>query len=245
MASGNFLKLKTRGNWTPLALGSDLLAWWSADYGLTLSGSQVASWVDRKNGHTVTQTGAAQPTYSATSFNGAPGLTFDGTDDCLVLTPSPFPSGASPSMLWAVVQQDTAAGSAGNRQICAYGDGGNTRRAIARTVSGGVNRALAFAGTGSSESTVTGTSIDLSSRHLVFATFGASATTLTADCAASGQVALALGGTSTARFRIGAISNSTATGFFQGVIRDILVTNELTADKTNLTREYLLRRRKL
>ncbi|HTM77999.1 MAG TPA: hypothetical protein VL133_10260, partial [Devosia sp.] len=71
-------------SWSPLALGASLLAWWDASQGVSLSGSQVTAWADRKSGYSVAQgTGAARPLWSATSFGGKPGLTFDGIDDLL------------------------------------------------------------------------------------------------------------------------------------------------------------------
>src|SRR5688500_3331977 len=69
-------------------LGASLLAWWTADRAdlITLSGSQVTSWKDVVAGYDVVQgVGGSRPLWSATSFNGAPSLTFDAIDDELTL----------------------------------------------------------------------------------------------------------------------------------------------------------------
>lgn len=57
--------------------GTDLLAWLLADdSAMSLNGSNVASWPNRaSNGAASQATGSAQPFYSATSFNGGPGIT--------------------------------------------------------------------------------------------------------------------------------------------------------------------------
>lgn len=81
--------------WTPLNLGSALVAWWDAH---SLSSSPVSSWVDTKSGIAATQgTGANQPTWSATARNGTPGLSFNGTSSNLTFTPTGFPAGSSAS----------------------------------------------------------------------------------------------------------------------------------------------------
>lgn len=70
---------------TPLVLGSSLLAWWRADAGVTLNGSNVSAWADQSgNGKTLAQTSAAsQPLYEATGLNGFSCLTFNGTSSIM------------------------------------------------------------------------------------------------------------------------------------------------------------------
>ena len=64
--------------WTPADLGSALKLWLKADTGITLNGGDVAAWADQSgNGTHVTQgTGANQPAYQATGFNGLPTVNF-------------------------------------------------------------------------------------------------------------------------------------------------------------------------
>lgn len=58
----------------------ELLAWWDASEGIAVTGSGVSSWIDRQSAYVLAQaTDGARPAYSATGFNGSPGLTFAGT----------------------------------------------------------------------------------------------------------------------------------------------------------------------
>ena len=91
------------GAFSPLSLGTSALAWWSADTlsSLALSGSSVITWIDRVAGLAPTQgTAGARPTYSATSFGGFPGVTFDG--------------GLSPRTSWNSVRLHTGVRSSRN-----------------------------------------------------------------------------------------------------------------------------------
>lgn len=55
--------------------------WWDADYGITLSGSEVTSWVDRIAGLELTQTGANRnPTWARYGLSTRSCLIFDGGD---------------------------------------------------------------------------------------------------------------------------------------------------------------------
>jgi hypothetical protein len=77
--------------WTPGNLGASLVAWWDANQGVVLSGSNVTSWTDRTGGFVAN--GGVSPTFSATARNGTPGLTFDGSTQYLTFTPTGFPAG--------------------------------------------------------------------------------------------------------------------------------------------------------
>ena len=96
--------------WSPLQLGALCLAWWSAD---DLAPGAVASWKDRVLKYDAAQAvSGSRPVASILSFGGLPGVTFDGTDDELTLASCPFPTGASPSEIHALVDQ------AGTVQVC-------------------------------------------------------------------------------------------------------------------------------
>lgn len=60
--------------WTPAALGASLVGWWDAQdsASITLNGGNVAAWANKgAAGGALTQTtGASQPSYSATAFDG-------------------------------------------------------------------------------------------------------------------------------------------------------------------------------
>lgn len=127
--------------WTPANLGRDVLrAWWSAG---DLADGAVASWTGRFGMILAQGTGANQPVRAATTLNGLPGVTFDGTNDLVtVLSVAGLPTGSTPGGILAVVSQDEAAGSANARWAVAYGGvGASTARALGRFPIGGVNRA--------------------------------------------------------------------------------------------------------
>lgn len=83
------------GLWTPADLGSALEFWLDASDASTITetGGAVSAWNDKSgNGHHATQaTGSLQPAYSATSFNGLPGIT--ATGDEMELASAVIPSG--------------------------------------------------------------------------------------------------------------------------------------------------------
>lgn len=230
------------------ALGDDLLAWWTADdaASLTLVGSAVSAWRDQKNGYEVTQgVSSARPVYSATSFGGSPGLTFDGIDDVLNLESSPLPSGSTAFWIWCVCQQDSLVADTNVRVAVSVGGAAATVRRIQRGVVSGANRAQVVVGDGVSGQQTNETTIDLSSRHLLRADVGPTATELSID--ASADVTLpVVPGTSTTRVNIGA-NTGTQTGgnFWEGLNRDVAVTNPLTTEQAAAFETYLLARRAL
>lgn len=66
--------LTPSASWTPAALGASLVGWWDAQdsASITLNGGNVAAWANKgAAGGALTQTtGASQPPYSATGFDG-------------------------------------------------------------------------------------------------------------------------------------------------------------------------------
>ena len=240
MGMGGRSQAEGSGGWSPFNLGSKLLEWWDSSSGVNLSGSNVTSWVGKKSGYTVAQgTGASQPTYSATSFNGAPGLTFDGTDDYLELASQPFPSGAAPSEIWGVCQQNALSGDATARILCGYGgDSSVFRRGVGRA-SGNV--VSAASGNGAIVPT-SGTSTIFTGRVMVRGIFSATAVTgqVNATVDASSPSVPATG---TSRVRIGAISNAAAGSYWNGLMRDVIVTGLLSAEEEANLQTFLLNRR--
>jgi len=234
--------------WTPLRLGASLLAWWSADRVdlMTLSGSQVVTWLDIVAGYAVTQgVSGSRPTYSATSFNGSPSVTFDGTDDELTLgsVPGTFPTGGTAGEIWALVDQLNLGTDATNRGISGYGGDTNaTQRRLLRETLSNNNRAACMVGNGASTATADVLTVDFSGRHVVRAVVGASSTVVTID-GTSGSGASVTPSTGTSRVRLGAVPNTVAGAFFNGRIRDAIFTNALSADQAALLQTYLLNRR--
>lgn len=225
----------------PFSLGASLLAWWDAAYGVTVTGSGVSSWVDRKSGYDMAQsTDSARPAYSVTGFNGVPGLTFDGTDDRLTLASQPFPSGANPSEVFIVFQNDETSGSTTSRTLFGYGTSGSTGRSLGRITN---NVFRTTVGNGSSNLSASST-VTISSRHLVHAVYGAAASTISVDAETPVSVS-AVPATGTTRVRLGASLNDTPAAFWKGVVRDVIVTGPLTSGQRTAMQTFLLARRAL
>jgi hypothetical protein len=220
----------------PFGLGDSLLAWWDASYGVTVTGAGVSSWLDRVHQYDVVQTtDAARPAYSATGFNGAPGLTFDGTDDRLTLNSMPFP--ANNFEVWAVIQNDALAATAGNKFIVNLGTGVGavqnrrfTNNTMASVIAGS---AVVAEQTGPFES-----------RHLFHSTFTPTANTVSIDGAAATSAANTVNATGV-RCRIGSNTADTAAAFWHGKMRDVMVTRLLTTAQSTALQTFLLARRAL
>ncbi len=80
--------------WTPASLAGGAALWLDANDAstITLNTSTVSAWADKSgNVRTVAQgTAASQPTYTASSINARPAIAFDGANDWLQTTMSPF-----------------------------------------------------------------------------------------------------------------------------------------------------------
>jgi hypothetical protein len=215
----------------PDSLGASLLGFWDpqrADL-ITQSAGAVSSFKDTVAAYDTAQaTGSSQPAYSATSFNSGPGLTFDGTDDFLGMESVPFPTGANPCEIWALVDQTALVADTNVRRAAHYGGASiNASRGIGRSVVGGVNRASVFVGSGSAVTQVDNTSVILSGRHVLRGVIGATEARIDVDGVA-GTPTSVVPATDTTRFRIGASSNTSAANFWQGGIGGVLVTAPLT-----------------
>ena len=222
--------------WTPAALGASLLDMWDAEEAasLTLSGASVDAWASVNNAYSAAQAvGASKPAYSATSFNGRPGVTFDGLDDVLVFAAQPFPLGTSE--LWALLDVTTPGATAGSKYAFSYGGADNSSaRALRRGSTASVNRATAVSNAVPSADHPT----DASGRHVWRGVFDNSsgwrieidgvAGALTAGAPASGST----------RVVLGALQTGAAT-FFQGVASMFAVTDTLTASQATAFTNYL------
>lgn len=233
-------------------LGSSLIAWWTADRAdlITLNSTAVTSWKDVVAGYDAVQSvSAARPLYSATSFNGAPGLTFDGVDDELTCTSagllSALPDGAEAAEAWAITQQNALVADTGAKIMVSWGGAASTsRRGLERIVTTGVNRSRVTTGDGGSTISLSGSSVDLSSRHVMRARWSATDHTIATDGGAgtSGAVVPA---TTASRLRIGSISNTSPGNFWFGPCRDLLITGALSAQQITDLQAWALPRRNL
>jgi len=208
------------GGWTPYQLGTQLVGWWDASYGVAESGGLVSAWADRIGGYTAAQaTGTAKPAWSATSLNGTPGLTFDGSDDLLAMVgvPAIFPDGAEAGWIFGLADQQAAAPDANSRDIIGYG-ATNAGRMVSKIDDSGTNRAAVRAGTGAAVAQRFDTTIAFNGVGTLFGQFEAAQIGGRIDGVAFGPGAAVIPATATTRLRIGAAPNTTAGAFWQGVI---------------------------
>lgn len=228
-------------------LGTSLLAWWTADRTdlITLSGAQVTSWKDVVAGYDVVQgVSAARPLWSATSFNGAPGLTFDSVDDELTLASQPLPSGAAPCEMWGVIQQDGLPADTTTRRWFSYGGtSNNDSRFPSRGVAAGVNRSALSVGTGAAAPGANSNGGDFSTRHVHRSVVTGTQIRQSLDNGGFGADVACVPATGATRVRIGAMLNGI--GFWHGKIRDVLVTSILTTEQEAALNAWALPRRML
>lgn len=238
-------------SWSPLALSSQTVGWWDSSFGVSLSGSAVTAWADRKAGYSATQgVGALRPDYSATGFNGVPGLTFDGADDYLECVDAAFlaalPSGAAAGEIWAVVQQDDVATDTTVRIIGGYGGATSaSRRAVERSVNVGVNRPRVAAGDGATAITVSNAAVAMDTRHVIRGIF--TPTTIRADIdGIAGSTTAVVPATTNTRVRFGAISNTSPSNCLKGKLRHLIfISGLLTGTPEALMTQWALSQRML
>jgi hypothetical protein len=126
------------------------------------------------------------------------------------------------------------------RHALNIGSGTSTGRALSRSVVTATNRANVIAGNGGNI-TVANVTVDFSGRHVVRGIVDGT----TAFCEADGNLSAGTAtvpATATNRIRIGAISSTTATLFWQGGVNTTLITAPLTAPQADALRAYLTRR---
>ncbi|HYG26010.1 MAG TPA: hypothetical protein VD906_03815 [Caulobacteraceae bacterium] len=233
------LAMMDSASFSPLDLGSKLKAWWAPLEGAnhTLNGSGVASWTDEVGGYVVSQaTASSQPTYSAAGFNGGACAMFDGSNDYLALTPVPggIPTGSAPSEIWTSCSQDAPAADTTGRFLVSYGDTGfSTQRRLIRAVTAGVNQCLL------AEDSVASAPGDFSGAHVVRGVFSASAY-VEMDGVAGATAAQSLN-TGAVRIVFGRSSTLGGTPAWQGAIREVAITDLLTAPQAALLNAYLHR----
>lgn len=232
------------GGWTPAQLGTSLLGAWDAERSdlITLVGSVVSSWRDVVAGYDAAQaTGVARPAYSATSFNGRPGLTFDGADDELTYAGvGAFPVGSAGGEIWALLDQTALPADTANRRILSYGGGlNNNSRQLIRTVSLGVNRALGSTGYGTSATNTQNNLVDFSGRRVARLIVGSAQTKINVDGQEDPSPSTVTPNTSNTRTRIGANTAATASLFLQGVVNFAAITGPLTDEQSALMIQFL------
>ena len=234
--------------WSPhLLTPSVLLGFWDAEAvgSLSLSGDAVITWTDLVGGYAPTQgTADARPTYSATSFNGRPGVAFDGTDDFLSLTgvPAAFPIGADPAEVWLLTSQLVPVSDTGLRVAFSYGGTVNANgRRFNRAVVNGMSRASYTSGNGNAANTATNSLVDYVGTRALRYVYTGTALRVDVD-RIEGTETATTSATIDTRLRIGT-SLGTPAAFWQGVHNAILVTKPLDATQAAFMWSYLDGRR--
>lgn len=242
MTTRNLLIAAAARPWTPLNLGNKLFAWWNADVlsSLTLSGNQVSAWRDLAFGTEVAQsTASSRPIWSATSFNGSPGVTFDGTDDRMSnLTQQARIPDTGGYYLMATVDQTALVADTTVRAIITLSSSNASQTSLRRAVASGQNRVAINIG----GSAINASSGDFSGRTTPAMRTISSGATIYLNGASVGTSATAPV-TSTIRTYIGC-NHLANDNFWRGVVRDVISVSEtLTTDEMSLLNAYLAQRR--
>jgi hypothetical protein len=212
-------------NWSPLDLGASLLGWWDASHGVTHSSGAVSAWAD-KIGPYSAEEATNQPVFSATSFNGGPGITFDGSNDLLTVASQPFPSGTTPCEIWLVCDLPGTAGSP--QPLFTYGGASNaTMRRIVRVSGNALNFGSDNAGT---PVVVQDNSQDWGGRRVLRMRITATELRYAIDGGALSSATTVAPTTGTTRVRIGASTSASPT-FGNVIYGHAIVTNILDIDQ--------------
>lgn len=215
-------------------------AWWDANRADTINtlaaltpGApvNVSSWTDIVAGYLANQTTTSlQPVYSPTSFNGYPGISFDGIQQYMTCLEAGFLA-ALPSVyeIWILCQQTAAPADNTERIAVAVGGASLTSGvAISRYVNTGVNRARGRTGTGAASVQSNDATVDFTGYHYARHQMGATTSSLTVDSGTPTTPASVVPGITNTRMRIGCSSSSGPTSYWQGQIVTVLFTPPLT-----------------
>lgn len=230
------------GSWTPARLGASLYDMWDAERSgdLALTGAAVTGWASARNGYPAAQTASnAKPAYGATSFNGRPGVTFDGVDDELTYAGTGvLPTGAAPGEIWVLADQTAVAADAATRSALTYGNATNVARSVRRSVQAGVNRFAGSVGDGAATLSNTNTAVDLSGRHVMRLVVTGTQQRAEVD-GLSAAASAVVPATAVNRTRLGATSSTTAAGFWSGVLAFAAITDLLSIEEAAQMLAYL------
>jgi len=230
------------------ALGSDLVEAWDVSRSARTDDGAglISALVGLKSGYVLSAATTARPTYSATSFNGNPGLTFNGTANVMACTTagllSAVPDGAEAGEIWVLCSQAALVADTGARYAMGYGAALNTGRVAGRAVASGVNRGRIATGDGSASQVRNETTIDLSTRHVIRATIGARGGVVYVDGVASAALTVTPS-TTASRVVMGANPAASPGNFWEGVIAFVAITLPLSTSKAASLSAHLMGRK--
>jgi len=206
-----------------------LQLWLRSDAGVTTSSGAVTDWADQSgNSNDASQsTSASRPALNTTGQNGYPYLTFDGSDDYMLIS-SVLGLTDYPFTIFAVFNQDDSTTS--EESVCGLNDNSATNEyhTLAADASGDLLRSASNSGTEYSSTkaydpedfTVAVANFDSATSRTVYHQDG-SGTTDTNSVAFSGNLD---------EFLIGRLQQSGSTQDFTGDIYEILVYNSILSD---------------
>ena len=229
---GGLLRRPMRTLWNPRDLGSKLGRWHRADNFAT-----GRAWIDNQRAYSITPV-AASPTGGATSFNGGPGVSFNGsTQYCTVSSVAGNPSGSSAGEVWIVA---APAGSGVSRHAVSYG---GATGATSRIITANASDVWALSdGTTSLASTIATTDPAIVRGQWSGTTM---AGWVNGSAFATPSAVIASLNTGTSAMRIGA-SRGTAANFFNGVISDVFtIVGTLTTDEAQKLEGWIAHNRGL
>lgn len=236
-----------QGEWTPRNLGGALLALWDADRAdlMTFNAAKVSGWTDCIGGRVAVQgTDASRPTYSATSFNGNPSLSFDGTDDSLQFANTTgLPLTSTACVMWAVFDQEALAADTTSRHVFSYGAGSAaTSRVLRRVVVSGVNRGNVTIGDNSTTASAGGAGLpELSGRgYIIGRVLPASAQAVIRR--SHSTLASVVPATGVTRTVIGGNTSATTAALWQGKVREVGVATDIGGDALDMLVRHCERR---
>jgi hypothetical protein len=244
IANGNLIwgEYASPENTLIMKLGADAVAWWDAGAGVSLAASNVTAWRDRIGGVSPAQvTAANQPTWAASDYNSGPSVTFDGVNDQLTASTgvSGLPAAATPSWLWAVVQQDATFAQDGGatRGMCMWGNtsGSAAQRRHSRTTTAGEDRLGVSVGNGSASIPVVTSGVFIG-KHTALLKVEASQASARLDQGPTGTGSVV---PATGVVNVLSIGSAFSFAYWQGKMRDILITRPLSAEKEAAVRALL------
>ncbi|HLY04286.1 MAG TPA: hypothetical protein VKR31_00915 [Rhizomicrobium sp.] len=210
--------------WTPYQLSPS--AWWSArDYTYRMTddgGGLISSWRGRIAGLAVTATTTARGTWSNTAFPGGfPGITFDGAANTYVATTlTTLPTGSAAGAIMMVAYSAISSGATAIEY-------GGTQNGTA------IDRKLALSSVGKSFATDGATNTQVSNTalasgdggHIIYGDWSGTSMNAYLDGTPNPSIptTIATLATGTARIRIGANNGGSASGFWSGVISEVII----------------------
>lgn len=210
-------------------LGAFLRAWWTADdpSSIDTSGGLVSQWRDQVSARAVSQgTSSLMPIYSTVSFNGSPGVAFDGADDVLLNAGAHSLGTSVACEMWALVDQQAPPSATPGLIVC-YGNAVSARRAIERGQTPTNNAGVRTTNNVPAESIIYN-SADFTGRHYVGAQHAATQQ-VAQDSNTYATQSITLGTVSSTGLSIGA--STTPSAYFTGIVRDVLITASLSAQQ--------------